>query len=278
MKKILVPVDFSENSEHALEVAATLAKKHGAEILVLHMLGLSEAVITKDSTQEFFEAKYYMKLAKKRFDMFLDRPWLKDIKITQTVQNYKIFGEINNVAKERDIDLIVMGSHGTSGLNDIFVGSNTEKVVRTSEVPVLVIKKRKEDFKLGKIAFGFDFELKSLQAYKILLAFCNTMHIDLSLVYVNLHGVKFLSTEEIKERINAFFNIAYQDKIDGIPLVTYLCDYSVEKGIYYHAEEIDADAITVITNGRSGLAHFFKGSIGEKIANRANLPVLTLKI
>src|SRR5690606_33982274 len=122
------------------EVAATLAKRYNAEILVLHMLGLSEAVITKDSSQEFFEAKYYMKLAKKRFDMFLDKPWLKGIRITQTVQNYKIFGEINNVAKERDIDLIVMGSHGTSGLSDIFVGSNTEKVVRTSEVPVLVIK------------------------------------------------------------------------------------------------------------------------------------------
>lgn len=278
MKKILVPVDFSENSEHALEVAATLAKKHNAEILVLHMLGLSEAVITKDSTQEFFEAKYYMKLSKKRFDVFLDKPWLKGIKITQTVQNYKIFGEINNVAKERDIDLIVMGSHGTSGLSDIFVGSNTEKVVRTSEVPVLVIKERTENLKLRKMVFGYDFEQKSLQAYKDLLAFCETLHVDLHLVYVNLHGVKFLSSEEMKEKINEFNTIAYQGKPDGIPQVTYICDYSVEKGIYYHAQEIDADAITVITNGRSGLAHFFKGSIGEKIANRASLPVLTLKI
>lgn len=278
MKKILVPVDFSENSEHALEVAATLAKRYNSEILVLHMLGLSEAVITKDSSQEFFEAKYYMKLAKKRFDMFLDKPWLKGIRITQTVQNYKIFGEINNVAKERDIDLIVMGSHGTSGLSDIFVGSNTEKVVRTSEVPVLVIKERSKEFKLRKMVFGYDFEQKSLQAYKDLLAFCEALQVDLHLVYVNLPGIKFLSTEELKPKIDDFFNIAYQGKTDGIPQVTYICDYSIEKGIYYHAQEIDADAITVITNGRSGLAHFFKGSIGEKIANRANLPVLTLKI
>ncbi|MCG2460023.1 universal stress protein [Flavobacteriaceae bacterium F89] len=278
MKKILVPVDFSESSENALEVAATLAKKHNAEILVLHMLGLSEAVITKDATQEFFEAKYYLKLAKKRFDMFLDRPWLKDIKITQTVQNYIIFGEINNVAKERDIDLIVMGSHGTSGLSDIFVGSNTEKVVRTSEVPVLVIKERSEHFKLRSMVFGYDFEQKSLQAYKNLLSFCEVLQVDLHLVYVNLHGVKFLSSEEMKEKINEFYNFANLGKPDAIPQVTYICDYSVEKGIYYHAEEIDADAITVITNGRSGLAHFFKGSIGEKIANRASLPVLTLKV
>ncbi len=278
MKKILVPVDFSKNSEHALEVAATLAKEHNAEILVLHMLGLSEAVITKDSTQEFLEAKYYMTLAKKRFDAFLDKPWLKGIRITQTVQNYKIFGEINNVAKERDIDLIVMGSHGTSGLSDIFVGSNTEKVVRTSEVPVLVIKERSKEFKLRKMVFGYDFEQKSLQAYKDLLAFCEVLQAEVHLVYINLHGAKFLSSEEMKAKIDEFFNLAYHGKPDGIPEVTYICDYSVEKGIYYHAQEIHADGIAIITNGRSGLAHFFKGSIGEKIANRASLPVLTLKV
>jgi len=142
MKKILVPVDFSQHSENALQVAATLAKRFEGEIVVLHMLGLSEAVLTKDDSQEFMEAKYYMEMAKKRFGMFLNRPWLKGIETTQTVQNYKIFGEIDKVAKEQDIDLIVMGSHGTGGLSEIFVGSNTEKVVRTSQTPVLVIKKK----------------------------------------------------------------------------------------------------------------------------------------
>jgi nucleotide-binding universal stress UspA family protein len=70
MKKILVPLDFSEHSEYALEVAATLAKKHSAEIRVLHMMGLSEAVYTNDESQKFAEAQYYMRLAKKRFDTF----------------------------------------------------------------------------------------------------------------------------------------------------------------------------------------------------------------
>jgi hypothetical protein len=90
------------------------------------MMRLSEAVLTKDDSQEFMEAQHYMKLAKKRFNMFLNRPWLEGIKIKETVQNYKIFGEINQVAKEKAIDLIVMGSHGTGGLSEIFVGSNTE--------------------------------------------------------------------------------------------------------------------------------------------------------
>ena len=64
MKKILVPVDFSEHSENALEVAATLAKKYHLEIVVLHMLGLSNTDLTKDDSQELKEAQFYMKQSK----------------------------------------------------------------------------------------------------------------------------------------------------------------------------------------------------------------------
>jgi hypothetical protein len=94
MKKILVPVDFSNHSEYALEVAATLAKKHDSDIVILHMLGLSEAVFTKDDSQEFMEAQFYMKLAKKRFNEFLDKSYLKGIKVTETVQ-YRNFRSAN---------------------------------------------------------------------------------------------------------------------------------------------------------------------------------------
>ncbi|MEO1012670.1 MAG: universal stress protein, partial [Bacteroidota bacterium] len=146
INKILVPVDFSERSAHALEVAANLAKKGKGEIVVLHMLGLSEAILTKDQSKGFMEAKFYMELAKKGFASFLDKPYLKGLKVTQMVQNYKIFEEVNKVAHEQEVDLIVMGSHGTHFRNGFFVGSNTEKVVRTSDVPVLVIKVKRPDF------------------------------------------------------------------------------------------------------------------------------------
>src|SRR5690606_41827799 len=67
------PVDFSEPSGYALEVAATLAKKYNAEIVALHMMGLTEAVVTREENKEIFEAIYYMKLAEKRFAEFLDK-------------------------------------------------------------------------------------------------------------------------------------------------------------------------------------------------------------
>lgn len=173
MNTILVPVDFSEHSEHAMEVAAQLARKTDAEILAVHMLPIADAVLTKDDSQNFLQAKFYMELARKRFSDFLNRPYLEGIKVTETVKNHKVFHEIGNLAQEEGADLIVMGSHGTSGISEIFVGSNTEKVVRTSTVPVLVIKKRRKEFNLEKAVFAFDFKLESLAAYKRAIGFCN---------------------------------------------------------------------------------------------------------
>jgi len=277
MKRILVPVDFSENSEYALEVAATLAKKYSSEIVVLHMLGLSEAVLTKDDSQEFLEAQFYMKLSKKRFAEFLDQPYLKDIKVSEMVQNYKIFSEINNVAKEQNIDLIVMGSHGTGGLSDIFVGSNTEKVVRTSEVPVLVIKEQIPEFNIKKVVFGFDFHIQNKLAYNKALELFNSLKVEVSLLYVNLPGINFQSTTEIQKQIDAFLQVAQHGDLPNNVEVHQVSDYSVEKGIYNYAKKVKADLIAIPTHGRSGLAHFFRGSIGEDLANHAQLPVITFK-
>lgn len=91
MKKILVPVDFSEHSEYALEVAASIAKQNDAELLVVHMMGLSESVVNKNESKEIMEAMYYMKLAQKRFANFLDKDYLKGLKVTDMVHNYKVF-------------------------------------------------------------------------------------------------------------------------------------------------------------------------------------------
>ncbi len=277
MKKILVPIDFSEHSEYALEVAASLAKQTQSEIVVLHMMGLSEAVFTKDDSQEFMEAQFYMKLAKKRFTDFLDKPYLKGIKVSETVQNYKIFSEINNVAKEQNIDLIVMGSHGAGGLSEIFVGSNTEKVVRSAEVPVLVIKNRIADFQMKKVVFGFDFRIESLPAYQKAISFLARFNVETHVVYINRTGINFMSSSEIQEQINTFLRVAHHNDVPSHVHAHQRADYNIESGIYNYAKEIHADTIAVATHGRSGLAHFFKGSIGEDLANHASLPVITFK-
>lgn len=276
MKNILVPVDFSEPSAYALEIAAKIAKKLDATITVLHMLGLSEAVLTKDESQEYKEAKYYMKLARKRFQTFLDKPYLKGIKIKKIVQNFKIFKELNKVAQEQHLDLIVMGSHGASGLSEVFVGSNTEKVVRTSDVPVLVVKMPNSDFRVKNILFACDFTDDSILAFKSVSAFAASFSAKLKLIYINTPYGNFVGNVEIEERIEKFFFKAGSIEQE----VIIYNDHTVEQGLMNYSKKGDFDILAIPTRGRKPISHLLLGSrsIGEDVANHANLPVLTLKI
>ncbi|MAP54774.1 universal stress protein [Altibacter sp.] len=278
MKKILVPVDFSEYSEYALEAAASIAKSQNAEIIALHMMGLSEAVINKNESKEVYEAMYYLKLAQKRFEEFLDKDYLTNVNVTDTVYNYKNFNEINDVAKEHGADLIVMGSHGTSGLTEVFVGSNTEKVVRTSEIPVLVIKGNPKQFLLENVVFACDFEKESIRAYQKAMKLFKGFDTNVYLLHVNLPNERFRSTSEIEEKVREFLYQADLGNLDALDNVVYVADYSVEDGVFSYSNKINADAIALATHGRKGLAHFFFGSVGEDLANHSDIPVLTFRI
>ena len=273
MKSILVPVDFSEHSEYALEVAANIAKRFEAKLILFHMIGVSASVLAKSEVEEREEVKYYLKLAREKLATFLDRPYLKNVAIETIIQNLKDFAEVAVVAQEQQADLIVMGSHGTSGLSTFFVGSNTEKVVRTSEIPTLVIKTKRPNFDINTIAFANDLQPENVLAYKKVEDFARFFNAELKLVYINTVGSDFKSNTQIEEYMKGFVTALGTE----VPIVIYN-DYSVELGIYNYAKSISADMVALPTHGRRGLAHFFLGSIGEKLANTAMLPVLTIKI
>ncbi|NNL79577.1 MAG: universal stress protein, partial [Flavobacteriaceae bacterium] len=129
MKNILVPTDFSEQAENALHVAAQLAQRYDAEIFLLHLLELPlHQVDALSSHSELPEAMFFMKLAQKRFTDMMSRDYLQNVKVHETVEFNQSFNQLPQTCEEKNIDLIVMGSHGVSGLKEIFIGSNTEKV------------------------------------------------------------------------------------------------------------------------------------------------------
>lgn len=277
MKKILVPTDFSEHAEYALEAAASLAKAHNASLVVLHMMGLSESVLTRDESQEMHEAIFYMKLAEKRFAEFLDRDYLKDISVEETVQNYRNFNEIQAVANEFEADLIVMGSHGASGIKEVFVGSNTEKVVRTSEVPVLVIKNKPINFSINKVVFACDFNSDFVRPFQKAWKFVNDIGAEFQLLYVNTPD-RFLTTPEMQEKALSFYLQTGIDNNELFNSIVYYCDKNLESGVYNYSTVVQADMLVIPTHGRRGLAHFFSQNIGESLVNHSDLPIMTFKV
>ncbi|MCB0399727.1 MAG: universal stress protein [Winogradskyella sp.] len=277
MKKIIVPIDFSEHSEFALEAAANLAQKYDSELIVLHMLELSNAILTANGNSINEEAVFYLKLAEQKFDAFLDKPYLEGIKVTPIVKHFKVWSEVNDVANEHHANLIVMGSHGASGVKEVLVGSNTEKVVRYADIPVLVIKHNPIllDFENG--VFASDFTDEAIVPYINARKTFEKIGAKMHLVYVNSPDGNFRSSTEIDKRISLFLKKADGD-LDNLENVHVVSDYSIEKGILNFANTIGADLIAVATHGRKGLAHFFEGSISEDIANHSTLPVMTFKI
>ncbi len=274
MKKILVPTDFSKEAENALQVAAQLAKKHNSEIYLLHMLELPlDQVDMLSQHSELPEAMFFMKLAHQKFEETMSQDYLNDVIVHETVDFNQTFTGISNTCKEHDIDLIIMGSHGVSGIKEIFIGSNTEKVVRSSDIPVLVIKNHHDAFEINDFVFASDFKNDNKETYKQASQLASLFNAKIHLLLVNTAG-NFITTSKANSRILDFIK---DTNFQNYTINVYN-DESVEKGILNFSHELNADLIGISTHGRQGIAHFFNGSISEDLVNHAKRPVITFKI
>lgn len=274
MKKILVPTDFSEQAENALIVASELAKKFGSEIHLLHMLELPMQEFDVMSTNTALpEAMFFVKLASQKFETLMAKPYLEGINVHEIVKNYPSFSSVVDTCHEIGVDLIVMGSHGASGFREMFIGSNAEKVVRTSDIPVLVIKNNHAEFTIDRFVFASDFKKDNKETYKQATDFAKAFGAKIYLLMVNTAN-DFTSTTEANNRIQNFIK---DSDFENYTIHIYN-DESVEKGILNFSKEIDADLIGISTHGRQGIAHFFNGSIGEDVVNHSKRPVITFKI
>lgn len=277
MKTIIVPVDFSQYSEYALKTAAKLSKKNEIEILALHMLDIQSNSVGESASYFQEKSAFLYQIAKKRFQEFLKKDYLEGVKVTPIIKHFKVFSEVNEVAKEENADLIIMGSHGATGLKELFVGSNTEKVIRFSEIPVLVIKNEITDFSFDEVVFATDFSKESVGTYIRAKSIVNDFNGKLHVLYVNTPYTDFKTTYEMENLAADFFAIA-EGNTERMKEVTFICDKDVENGILNFANSLGADLIALSTHARKGLSHFFEGSISEDIANHASLPILTLKL
>ena len=274
MKKILVPTDFSKQAEYALKVAANLAKKHESEIHMLHMVELPmHQIIATSNFSELPEAVFFMKIAHQKFEEALDRDYLDGIDIYENIKFNDTADGVASYCEENDIDLIIMGSIGSSGIKEMFIGSNTEKVVRTSKTPVLVIKNEHEDFQINNFVFASDFKKDNKETYKQAVKFAKAFKSKLHLLMVNTAG-KFVTTTEAETAMKEFIKDTHYKKRS----FNIYNDLSVEKGVLNFSNSIEADLIGISTHGRQGIAHFFNGSISEDLVNHAKRPVITFKI
>lgn len=274
MKKILVPTDFSKHAEFALKTAAQIAKKNNGEIILIHMLELptsgNDAISTSHDIPELM---LFKNAAINKLDELMEEDFLEGIKVSKVIQFEMAFDGILKSSKTNNADLIIMGSHGAKGFQEMFIGSNTEKVVRNSDIPVLVIKKEDDVFKADKFVFASDFSDEIKKPFAKVVEFANNFNSHLYLVNINTPN-NFKSTGVAQKTIDEFIK---DFQINNYSTHIYN-DVNVEKGVLHFAKSVNADLIGMSTHGRKGIAHFFNGSISEDLVNHAKRAVITFKI
>jgi len=282
MKKILVPTDFSKTAAMATDVAFDIAKKSGASIVLLHVVediapgsfNVEGQVATKD--MKFADKLFSFKLiekARNQLAKVVKDPKYAAVKVDGELRIGNPYHGMRTIIMEQKVDLIVMGTAGRSGLSEMLIGSNTEKVIRNSRSPVLTVqaKPTTTDFKniVYATAMSNDEEIFSRMIKKTQQIYNSTVH----LVRINTPA-DFQRDHIVK---------AYMDKFaKKLGLKNYTLnifnDLTVEEGIIRYADEINADLIAMATHGRSGFAHVIAGSVAEEVASHAKRPVLTFVV
>ena len=147
-KKILVPTDFSETSDRALDYAIDLASRIGASVVVMHAYELpivvfpySTSIPTADVAARIATA------AQSGLDAIVTARIARGVDLKKVLKQDAPWDAVNTVAKEVGADLVVCGTHGRKGLGHALLGSVAEKIVRTSDVPVLTIRGPREESK-----------------------------------------------------------------------------------------------------------------------------------
>ncbi len=275
MRKILVPIDFSKKSEYATKLAAQINKQTKSEIYLLHLVELPSGIVDMGAGSNFSipESMMYLRKVKDKMLDYKERFFKENENVHHAIKFKNPYEGIRDYGKKIEADLIVMGSKGVSDFEEILIGSNTEKVVRTSKTPVIVVKRDPGKFKIKELVFASNFKEDNKESFRKFLLFASHFKSKIRLLKINTLA-KFESTQVTKEKIHEF--------IEDFTITKYSIhvynDTSVEKGILNFSEEIDADMIALSTHGRSGLSHLFNGSISKNLSKNALRPVITFKI
>lgn len=278
MKRILVPTDFSKTSIIALEVACEIAKKGGAEVIALHVVEEATAEsfrVTGEVVPQNFEDRLYtlkmLERAKKQLEKLVMDPKYSSIKLNGELRLGNAFHGMNAIITEQKVDLVVMGTQGHSRLEEMIIGSNTEKVVRHSKVPVLSVHKKPSKVNFKNIVYATAMSKEEEKFAKVVLKAQAMYNSKIHLVRVNTPG-DFQRDKVAKEYMEKF---AKKLGLKNYTINVYN-DLTEEEGIIYFAESIKADMIAMATHGRTGFAHVLAGSIAEEVVSHAKRPVLTL--
>jgi len=279
-RKILCPIDFSDNSIAALGQAAKLARKDDTLLYLMHVELVPMGNLAELAQDDVTPSTEPGKLRLER----IARKHLARVRHKLLVQFGRPAELIEKAAQDLDVDLVVMATHGRTGINRLFLGSIAEHVLRASERPVLSLGPGAALRALKKILCPVDFDPNSIAALNLGRRLAQKYRAAISLLHVvptpfepsevpvepsipeweqdARAQLEKAATENLGAKVKHKLVVRRGDPASAI--------LEVEK-------ELRPDLIVMATHGRTGLSHLVLGSVAERTVRESTVPVLTVR-
>ncbi|KYG80537.1 nucleotide-binding universal stress UspA family protein [Roseivirga ehrenbergii] len=278
--KILVPIDFTEKSHRALDVACQIAKKLNSEVYIMHIVKAALSVYL----DELGEYKSKIPTGQQFLDDILA---INEEKMRRLIQKYedrgitihsklKVHNTPNEIAKlvaEEAFDLTVVGNYEHERFDEVFRRTHPEKIAAMAKNPVLTINSELEKFEVKNILIPTNLTDDYTAAMPDLLKFAESYNAKLTLVYVNTQAhfkttlqanklkVEFLEKHGLENHAVEIFNAK-----------------SINRGILYAAEFFNSDMIALFSYHTENIKTLLVGNITEYLITKSKVPVLTLNL
>ena len=278
MKTILVPTDFSEQAKNATKLAAEIAQKANAKVILVNVIEAARNFSfntmgegTEPVGEEAFFINKLTEIQKQQLQRAATDEALKGLVVDTIIEMGSPYQGISNVIAEHEADLTIMGTKGASGLDEVLIGSNTEKVVRYAKCPVITVKNEVSLSQIKNIVYATNLTGDQSEIVVQIKMMAEMTGGQIHLVKVNTPN-HFYTERQLEDEFSKFIK---KHNLSSAETHIY-CEATEEDGILYFAEDLGDSMIVMGTHGRSGILHLLSGSIAEDLVNHAQVPVMTL--
>ncbi|MDP2161618.1 MAG: universal stress protein [Flavobacterium sp.] len=274
MKRILYPTDFSKASLNAFVYALKLAEVTKSELFVLHVYELPQLhmggmpntlkeVYDSIELENFENLKDQVPVLRK----IADEHQLGHIKMSHILKHGDLIWAITNVVKAENIDYVVMGTKGASGLKETFLGSNTGSVITETEAIVIGVPEEATFKGIKNIVFTTRYREKDIIALKKVIKLANAFGAKVHCLYIKT------PKSEVKDVVFQDWKLLFKD--DEVVFHT-VESSNVKEAILEFTEEYDVDLVAMLNYKRGFFEELFSQSLTQKLSFHVKVPLLAL--
>jgi nucleotide-binding universal stress UspA family protein len=275
IRKIVIPYDFSETAALALEHGVFMARFYRAEIILIHVV--ESRSFTSSITSAFTKSdddEVKVSVNQKLKEIADDIHHKSGIKVIYTTESGSIYKSIVNLARNEEADIIIMGTHGVSGFQEFFMGSNAYRVVSESPCPVVTVQAHAKRVGFKSIVLPIDDSPASRQKVPFVT--------DLAQKYNSVVHIAGLMTDKDelwmrKFKIKVEQVEEFLEKHDVSYTTTYISGDNLAKMTMEYATEINADLVTIMTEQEPNITGFFLGNYAQQVVNHCKVPVMSIR-